>query len=86
MVRVPEGAFTMGCTEGPGHCMTGDIDRPPHQVWLSAFAIDRTEVTRSAYQACVAAGACVAPTGAFDPTHDGALPVTNVGWEAARRY
>jgi formylglycine-generating enzyme required for sulfatase activity len=86
MVRVPEGAFTMGCTEGPGHCMTGGIDRPPHRVWLSAFAIDRTEVTRNAYHACVTAGACLAPASGFDPTRDGALPVTNVGWDAARRY
>jgi len=76
----------MGCTEGPGHCMTGGIDRPPHAVWLSAFAIDRTEVTESAYQACVTEGACGAPTIGFDPARDGAMPVTNVTWDAARAH
>jgi formylglycine-generating enzyme required for sulfatase activity len=86
MVIVPEGSFTMGCTEGAGHCMTGDLDVPPHPVWLSTFRIDRTEVTQSAYQRCVAAGACVTPGNGFAPEHDGALPVTNVSWDAALQY
>jgi eukaryotic-like serine/threonine-protein kinase len=33
-------------------------ETPPATVVLPAFAIDRTEVTRAAYAACVAAGAC----------------------------
>jgi formylglycine-generating enzyme required for sulfatase activity len=86
MVHVPEGSFTMGCTEGPGQCMTGGLDRPAHPVWLSAFAIDRTEVTQGAYEACVAAGACAAPAIGFDPARHGALPVTSIGWDAANRY
>jgi formylglycine-generating enzyme required for sulfatase activity len=86
MVRVPEGSFTMGCTEGAGKCMEGDIDRPPHAVWLSAFSIDVTEVTERAYQGCITAGACAAPASGFDPAHDASLPVTNVSWDDARHY
>jgi formylglycine-generating enzyme required for sulfatase activity/serine/threonine protein kinase len=57
MVTVPAGAFEMGSPEG-----TGDADEHPwHVVALSAFCIDRTEVTVAAYAACVAAAACGAP-------------------------
>ena len=86
MVLVPEGNFVMGCTEGPGLCMTGKLDVPAHTVWISSFEIDRTEVTEAAYQACVAAAACIAPSAGFSPDHDGALPATNVDWDSARRY
>ena len=57
MVAVPAGAFEMGSPEG-----TGDADEHPrHVVALSAYCIDRTEVTVAAYAACTAAGACGAP-------------------------
>jgi formylglycine-generating enzyme required for sulfatase activity/serine/threonine protein kinase len=57
MVAVPAGTFQMG---SPGDI--GDADEhPPHPVTLSAYCIDRTEVTVAAYAACVAAGACRAP-------------------------
>jgi formylglycine-generating enzyme required for sulfatase activity len=86
MVLVPEGSFTMGCTEGPGHCMEGEMDQPPHAVFVSAFEIDETEVSQQAYAACVAAAACTAAASGFDPGHDGALPVTNVSHDQARGY
>jgi formylglycine-generating enzyme required for sulfatase activity len=86
MVPVPEGTFMMGCTEGPGRCMTGGLDQPPHEVWLSAYSIDRTEVSQTSYAACVSAGACVAPASGWDPDHKEWLPVTSVSWDAARRY
>src|SRR5690242_14075811 len=35
-----------------------DREWPGKNVWLSAFAIDRVEVTVGAYRACVQAGAC----------------------------
>jgi formylglycine-generating enzyme required for sulfatase activity len=53
MVHVPAGTFTMGGLD--------DDQRPPHRVTLSAFCIDRTEVTVKSYAACVAAKTCVAP-------------------------
>jgi formylglycine-generating enzyme required for sulfatase activity len=86
MVPVPEGIFMMGCTEGPGHCMSGGLDQPPHEVWLSGYSIDRTEVNQTSYAACVSAGACVAPEHGYDPDHMEWLPVTNVSWEQAHTY
>ncbi|TMQ10259.1 MAG: hypothetical protein E6J90_06280 [Deltaproteobacteria bacterium] len=57
MVAVPTGTFTMGSPDG-----TGDADEhPPHAVTLSAYCIDRTEVTVAAYAACAATGACSPP-------------------------
>jgi formylglycine-generating enzyme required for sulfatase activity len=59
-----------------------------HEVTLSAYFIDRTEVTIDAYRRCVAAAACAAPSYApgdvrFDRPE---LPVTHVRWEDAGAY
>ncbi len=50
---VPAGPFVMGAAEPafPDQC-------PPRWVELSAFSIDQTEVTRAAWSACHADGAC----------------------------
>lgn len=48
MVFVPGGVFTMGCPEG--YC--GQDDGPAHEVRLSPFAIDRTEVSEGAFRRC----------------------------------
>jgi len=56
MVPVSAATFRMGSPDG-----TGDADEhPQHEVTLSAFCIDRTEVTVKAYLACVAARGCSA--------------------------
>jgi formylglycine-generating enzyme required for sulfatase activity len=65
MVLVPAGPFWMGCNvavEESGSCGGWPDDLPYHQVTLSAFEIDRTEVSQAAYAECVDAGACVAPS------------------------
>jgi formylglycine-generating enzyme len=58
------------------------------EVHVSAFAIDRHEVTVDDYRACVIAGRC-----GFDPLVDGderhqgdRLPVVNVTWNEAQTY
>ncbi len=61
MVDVPAGPFSMGCNAAidsqcfsdEGSLRTVDVPR---------FAIDATEVTAGAYDDCVAAGACTAPS------------------------
>jgi formylglycine-generating enzyme required for sulfatase activity len=53
-VVIPAGSFTQGSTRGD------EDERPARKVTLKAFAIDRTEVTRADYAACVAAKRCKA--------------------------
>ncbi|HET7499929.1 MAG TPA: bifunctional serine/threonine-protein kinase/formylglycine-generating enzyme family protein [Kofleriaceae bacterium] len=59
MVVVPAGSFEMGSLDGVGEA----DEHPRHRVTLSAFCLDRTEVTVMAYAACVVAGACSPPPG-----------------------
>ena len=81
-VAVPAGPFTQGSARGD------DDERPVHSQILGAFAIDRTEVTRVAYGACVAARRCkpVPADFAASPGSDGHLPVTGVSWFDAREF
>jgi len=86
MLLVPGGTFTMG-QDGGGE---GD-ERPAHPVTLAAFWLDRTEVTQSAYDECVAARACPPPDPAILATFGGLFkgpnkPVVGVSWFAARDY
>jgi len=54
MALVPAGSFMMGSNDGDAD------EKPVHRVSVSAFSMDVTEVTVSAYEACVRAGACTA--------------------------
>jgi formylglycine-generating enzyme required for sulfatase activity len=56
----------MGCATGDSAC--GEEEKPQHTVSLSAFEIDRTEVTQEQYAACVEAGACAPPSCTWDCT------------------
>jgi formylglycine-generating enzyme required for sulfatase activity len=79
MVTVPAGPFTMGGSDEAD-------ERPAHRVYVSAFSIDRDEVTRADYARCVRAGACAAPDGATADDARSTLPVTGVGWRDADAY
>lgn len=73
-----------------GRCraeLFGD-EKPDHDVWLSAYSIDRQEVSNQAYLRCVSAGAC-APSGISEsdprvgrPEH----PVASISWREADAY
>ena len=52
MVYIPAATFTMGDTHGDGY---GD-EKPPHQVTLPAFWLDRTEVTNTQFARFIQAG------------------------------
>jgi formylglycine-generating enzyme required for sulfatase activity len=60
----------------------------PHEVVVSPFDIDRTEVTVAAYKRCVAAGACAPPCfPGGDARYDRPdFPVTHVRWDDAVDY
>lgn len=83
MVAVPAGPFTMG---HPG----GFRFEPLHEVMLSAYWIDRLEVTNADWAACVAAGGCrpiqLDPYLGAGYTALGDHPITGMAWSAADAY
>lgn len=73
-----------------GRCRTDlfSDEKPDHDVYLSAFSIDRLEVSNQAYLRCVSAGAC-SPSGSSErdprvgrPEH----PVASITWREADAY
>jgi formylglycine-generating enzyme required for sulfatase activity len=80
MVQVPAGCFMMGSADGEND------EQPPHEVCFDApFWIDKTEVTRASYAACVAAGACAETPTPDYYTYD-TLPITRVTWDQAQSF
>jgi formylglycine-generating enzyme required for sulfatase activity len=55
-------------------------------VFVSAFDLDRDEVTRADYLRCVAAGACAAPDPPDPPDPPDSTPITGVSWRDASSY
>lgn len=81
MIGIPAGRFQMGAPD--------NADESPHEVTLSAYCIDRTEVTEQAYTACVAAKECAAVDRAAKPdctTTGPSHPATCIDWRQAARY
>jgi formylglycine-generating enzyme required for sulfatase activity len=83
MVGIPAGRFQMGGA-------SGHADERPHDVTLSGYCIDRTEVTVKAYESCVAAKVCSAPdrtANRYCELADRAdHPITCVDWSQAEAY
>lgn len=92
-VSVPAGSYKRGSRTGDGDEM------PVRTVFVSAFAIDRTEVTVSAYRRCVEAGRCTPPNttgqfcgGEFRSANNwivggrGDHPINCVNWQQANDY
>jgi eukaryotic-like serine/threonine-protein kinase len=88
MVAVPAGWFTMGDDGGL------EDERPAHRVFVSAFRIDRLEVSVGRYERCVRAGACTPPETAGSETRPDYFtspryrdhPVVGVTWRQAVAY
>lgn len=63
-------------------------EQPRHRVWLGAYRLERTEVSRRAYQRCVQAGVCTPPRVTdldprmAQPEH----PVSGVAFGEAQRF
>lgn len=87
MKSVPAGSFTMGCS-GDAQCEPDEL--PAHEVGLSAFHLDETEVTVQRYRACVEAGVC--NQNGFDAAActwgraDDLLPINCVSFAQAQRF
>lgn len=62
IVLIPEGEFMMGCDPNFNAGFDCNFDELPlHPVYLSAFFIDKQEVTNEQYLQCVEAGICKEP-------------------------
>lgn len=91
MVAIPAGTFWMGCNEDVDVDCWPD-EYPYHEVTMSAYAIDRTEVTVADYAACMEGGECGPPVdldGYDNPcqhTMGDDQPVVCVTWFNARDY
>ncbi len=84
VAQIPAGTFLMGCQAGDADC---DADeKPAHEVTLSPFAIDRTEVTQAHWGACMAAGKCTKPADYFDAQAGANFPVVMVTWAQASAF
>ena len=105
MVLIHAGTFMMGSVNGyqrenwvdrmmgPNH---GELEKPAHRVTLSAFYLDKHEVTVREYQRCVAAGKCVAVDDAgtlFSGKHCNGTrrdrqehPINCLPWDYAVKY
>jgi formylglycine-generating enzyme required for sulfatase activity len=77
MVRIPGGAFLMGCSPGDSDCY--DWEKPAHDVTVNAFWMDATPVTQAQYQAAVGSN----PSQFIGCT---ACPVETVSWDGAQAY
>ncbi|HEX4338042.1 MAG TPA: SUMF1/EgtB/PvdO family nonheme iron enzyme [Polyangiaceae bacterium] len=104
MLLVPAGSFVMGSTGDDIVAAIVDCQREPggdrcdqsmfaneaplHRVTLSAYWLDRTEVTVGEYARCAATGRCAAlPFGEGSNRFDQSrLPASLVTWDEARTY
>lgn len=97
MVNIPQGAFTMGSSFEENESAVRDREYPPHEVWLSRYAMDQYEVTVAQYTECVEQGACEEPPATQRPTEkeewcnyghvDRAnQPINCVDWERANAF
>jgi formylglycine-generating enzyme required for sulfatase activity len=80
LVSVGAATITVGCDSAQAPCPADA--QPAHEVSLTAFRIDATEVTEGAYGGCVDAGACAAPAD-FAPAERPRAPVRGVSWADA---
>ena len=77
MVLVPRGTFWMGSADEPH-------EGPSHEVWLSPFLVDRTEVTVGQYRKFLAAHAR-SQSAALEGQSD-SEPVGGLSWMEAQEY
>jgi len=81
MVRIPEGWFLMGSENGQ------DNERPVHRVWVDAFLLGATQVSRAEYSKFLAATGRREPPNWNDPSFSQPeQPVVAISWFDAVAY
>jgi formylglycine-generating enzyme required for sulfatase activity len=86
MQPIPAAVFLRGSVDDAGE----SNERPQRLVALSAYCIDRTEVTLDAFRRCVQSGRCVEPESEAPCNYHqgvaGDQPINCVSWEAANTF
>lgn len=87
-VKAPEG---MSCIPAGEYSIGSDNsdwadERPQHRVKLSAFFIDRNEVSVAEYKKCVDKGRCSPVVSNYRHMRSAELPQLKVSWYEARTY
>jgi serine/threonine-protein kinase len=93
-ILIPAGSFQMGCDSSNSAETCSSNEQPLHTVTLSAYTIDKYEVTNARYKACVDAGGCTAPQSVDSWTRSpyygtstyADYPVINVTWHQASAF
>ncbi len=92
LVCVPNGAFSMGAGDNINYVM--NYNKPIHRVNMSAYWIDKYEVSNAQYGACVSSGACSQPGSDrsavyssyfYEPKYQN-YPVGSINWNQATAY
>jgi formylglycine-generating enzyme required for sulfatase activity len=85
MVVVPTGTFVMGSP--PGESGREQNEGPPQKIVIARmFAVGRTEVSFTEWEACLADGGCNARHPGDNAWGHGSQPVIYVSWEDAKSY
>jgi formylglycine-generating enzyme required for sulfatase activity len=85
LADVPAGSFRMGCNDALDRECRED-EKPAHDVSVSAFKMDKTEVTTAQWFVCVSAGKCTYPKCPWDPCVHGNYPMSCLTREQAESY
>lgn len=86
-IYIPAGTFVMGTD-----IKALRVSNPLHELSLSAYWIDQTEVSNGAYKQCVAAGGCEPPVyhagnnTFYENSRYDSYPVVYVSWQSAQNY
>jgi formylglycine-generating enzyme required for sulfatase activity len=88
MVYIPAGWFWMGCAPKDNQC--DNDEKPYHRVYLSAYYIDKNDVTADDYAKCVNAGACTVSDTRGNCNYGAPgrenNPINCVTWDQANTY
>lgn len=82
MVQIPEGSFTMGCSDSDSECISWE--KPSHKVIMRSFKLSKTEVTFDQYDRFAKATKRELPSD--EGWGRGKRPVINVSWDDAIAY
>ena len=84
MVMIPAGSFIMGSPASEPE--RSDDEGPQHRVNIRAFAVGKTTITFTQWDACVADGGCNGYRPDDEGWGRGDRPVINVSWNDAQTY